>query len=146
FRRCPSLECALDSLEPEPAPATPTAATLAAPAPAAAAFPPCRTNASSDVANASADGYRSAEVFARHRKIIRSNSGDTAGFRCEGAIGSACKICAHTALTELPSNGANPVTIWYKTIPSENRSDRVFCGSPKICSGERYAGVPIIRP
>ena len=66
---------------------------VAAPALAAAfAFLPCRTAASSEVANASAVGYRSAELFARQRKIIRSSSGVTAGFRCDGAIGSACKI------------------------------------------------------
>src|SRR5580704_9714816 len=85
---------------------------VAAPAVAATfALLPCRTAASSEVANASADGYRSAELFARHRRIIRSSSAGTKGFRCDGGTGSACKICAHTALTELPSNGATPVTI-----------------------------------
>ena len=40
--------------------------------------------------------------LARQRKMIRSSSGVTAAFRCDGGKGLAWKIRAHTALIEPP--------------------------------------------
>ena len=45
-----------------------------------------------------------------------------------------------------PGNGTDPVAISYSTTPSENKSDRASNSSPRACSGDMYAIVPIELP
>ena len=45
-----------------------------------------------------------------------------------------------------PLKAGRPVTISYNTAPSENRSDRPSTASPRACSGDMYAAVPMTAP
>ena len=45
-----------------------------------------------------------------------------------------------------PEKGTTPVAISYSTTPSENRSERASSSSPRACSGDMYATVPIELP
>ena len=45
-----------------------------------------------------------------------------------------------------PEKGTEPVAISYSTTPSENRSDRRSSSSPRACSGDIYATVPMELP
>src|ERR1700689_4042916 len=41
-----------------------------------------------------------------------------------------------------PRNGRTPVAASYSTQPKENKSERGPSSSPRVCSGDIYAGVP----
>ena len=45
-----------------------------------------------------------------------------------------------------PENGTTPVAISYSTAPSENKSERASNSSPRACSGDMYATVPMELP
>ena len=42
-----------------------------------------------------------------------------------------------------PLNGGSPVSISKASTPREYRSERASVSAPEICSGERYAAVPM---
>ena len=45
-----------------------------------------------------------------------------------------------------PLNGTRPVNISYNTTPSAHTSLRASASSPRACSGDMYATVPIVDP
>jgi hypothetical protein len=54
------------------------------------------------------------------------------------AFGSLSKIALATLSRLLPANALWPVTISYKTEPSENMSLRASTSVPSNCSGDMY--------
>ena len=56
------------------------------------------------------------------------------------------RIARRMADAVSPLNAGRPVTISYNTAPSENRSERPSTGSPRACSGDMYAAVPMTAP
>ena len=63
-----------------------------------------------------------------------------------GAAGASCRTASSVATDEGRRNGGCPVTISYSTTPSEKMSVRASSGSPRTCSGDMYATVPMTIP
>ena len=62
-----------------------------------------------------------------------------------GAGSSLAIIIANaTMLSDL--NGGWPESIWYRMMPTENRSERPSTLEPLVCSGDMYCGVPSTSP
>jgi hypothetical protein len=80
--------------------------------------------------------------FASARITTASSAGDTSPLSRDGGIGcsSTCLDATATGLSAV--NGGRPVSISYRTHPSEYRSDRWSIAPPCACSGERYDAVP----
>ena len=63
------------------------------------------------------------------------------------ALGGGSVKCAITlASNPVDANGTRPVSAWNSTHPNAYTSVRASTAAPRICSGERYAGVPAYRP
>ena len=59
----------------------------------------------------------------------------------------ASDTCLSAMLTaDSASNGTRPVSISYRTTPTEYRSEAALTVRPWACSGERYCAVPMIEP
>ena len=65
-----------------------------------------------------------------------------------GSGGSHVSISLKIVTRLLPAtpNGREPTHISYSMTPRENRSDLPSTFCPCTCSGDMYAGVPIISP
>ena len=89
---------------------------------------------------------RRSGVFASDRDTTRRNAAGTSGRSCSIGFGSAVAICIASETRLSPWNGRWPVSIWYSTMPAENRSERPSSLSPLACSGDMYCGVPRMSP
>src|SRR5213595_891064 len=78
--------------------------------------------------------------------MISSNRSGSSGFDRLAGGGESVKMrCTRTAPVS-PQNAWRPVTISYSTAPNENKSVRASSGSPRSCSGDMKAAVPIVAP
>src|SRR5882724_10248442 len=68
--------------------------------------------------------YLSSRAFSSALPMIRSSSGGTSGFSLAGGFGVSRRMPSKMTAAVSPRNGALPVTIWYKTAPKENKSER----------------------
>lgn len=68
------------------------------------------------------------------------------GLNVRGGEGVSLRMALRMADAVSPLNAGRPAIISYMTAPSENRSDRASTGSPRACSGDMYAAVPMIAP
>ena len=78
--------------------------------------------------------------------MISSSFGATLGFKEDGAAGVRFKIASKMTAEVFPLNAACPAAISYSTAPRLNRSVRASSSSPRACSGDIYAMVPIAEP
>src|SRR4051794_9158157 len=72
-----------------------------------------------------------------------SNGFGTPGFTVEGAGATSSRIDRAIDLDAVERNGRTPATISYTVTPNAHTSVRPSDGSPRICSGARYSGVPM---
>ena len=98
----------------------------------------------SSSAIASADAGRSAGRLARARRMTRSTAA-TEG-EPERAGGCSDSVAWRTSPTVFPVNAGRPASISNRIAPVAKRSPRASTGSPMICSGAMYLGVPITKP
>src|SRR5260370_2757550 len=85
--------------------------------------------------------YLSSRSFSRALAIIRSSSIGTPGVSFEGGVGVSRRMPSKMTAAVSPGNGALPVTIWYKTAPKENKSERESLSLPRTSSGDMYTTV-----
>src|ERR1700722_911310 len=78
--------------------------------------------------------------------MISYNFGGMLGFKDDGAGGVRFKIASKITAEVLPANAGWPVAISYNTAPKLKRSVRASSSSPRACSGDIYAIVPIADP
>ncbi len=90
---------------------------------------------------------RSSGLFAKRRMISRDNRfGVVAVIWC-GGVGSCVASAIKMPMVVSLWNGSSPVQRTYRTQPRLNRSVRAStCLSPRACSGDMKAGVPMMAP
>src|SRR5262249_52802779 len=82
-------------------------------------------------------GFRS-----KHFRMTVSHVRSRLGTRIRGEGGGSFNVCRSRSTGVSSANGRVPVTIWYRTSPSEYMSDAPVSLRPSTCSGDKYAGVP----
>ena len=78
--------------------------------------------------------------------IHRSSSGGTSPTRSVKGVGCAVRIAAIVSADERPANARRPAIISCSTQPNEKTSLGALVGSPRTCSGDMYAAVPMMVP
>ncbi|CAM4044273.1 hypothetical protein COSO111634_31930 [Corallococcus soli] len=80
------------------------------------------------------------------RQMAASSSGGTSGLsRAGGTMVLSC-TARRTAISESPWNRRPPVSSSHSTTPSANTSVRASTLSPRACSGDMYANLPLSTP
>src|SRR5215218_6604375 len=70
-------------------------------------------------------------------------NGLASGLATDKESGSRSTIAMMRSVCVCPENGCRPATISYSTTPRLQTSVRASTGSPRACSGDIYATVPI---
>ncbi len=98
--------------------------------------------ASSSIAS-SARAVRSGSSRASRRIVTASRSGGTPGRTADGS-GMGLKNSWASASRVSPTNRRCPVSISHSMMPTANRSLRPSSAPPLACSGDMYAGLPLM--
>ena len=88
---------------------------------------------------------RSARWNASARRMMRSSDSGRSGAKSRGAGIVPDLTCSSTALP-LPWNSGRAHTSSNSTMPAANTSLRQSTGSPRACSGDMYAYLPLMTP
>ena len=110
-------------------------------APAASTFTPfASAHFASATPSSCIDGQRSSADFAMPRRTMETSARSIASVMGSGAF-SASAFCS--SYCDVTANGMRPVSSSYMTTDSDQMSVRASTASPRACSGDIYAGLPV---